>query len=146
MNVSYSARENKQTIRAKYKQLIISGLKFASESEKINGNGFIIINAKDQIKDTIAGTIASILSYSSLYEEGTIIITMAYYNDKIKVSARNVGKSGRNVREVLSSVVDKTGGEIGGHKFAAGCMISKDKENEFIDLLKKSLEVEVVKV
>jgi len=141
-----SAKKKAETIHAKYKQLIISGLKFVSESEKISGNGFVIINAKEEIKDTIAGTIASILSYSSLYEEGTIIITMAYCNDKIKVSARNVGRNGRNVREVLSNVMEKIEGEVGGHEFAAGCLISKEKEQEFIDLLKKSLEIEVVKI
>ncbi|MFH1801712.1 MAG: DHH family phosphoesterase [archaeon] len=141
-----SAKKRAETIHAKYKQFIISGLKFAAETEKIEGNGFIIINAKDKIKDTMIGTIASILSNSSVYEEGTIIITMAYYEDKIKISARNVGKNGRNVREILSTATEETGGEVGGHEFAAGCIISKEKEKEFINLLKKNLEIEVVRV
>ena len=140
------AKKRAQSIHAKHKQFIISGLKFASETEKIKGNKFVIINAKDKIKDTITGTIASILSNSSLYEEGTIIITMAYYDDKIKVSARSVGKNHRNLREVLSRVVNITGGEVGGHDCAAGCMITRDKEQEFINCLKKNLEVEVVRV
>ena len=140
------AKKRAQSIHAKHKQFIISGLKFASETEKIKGNKFVIINAKDKIKDTITGTIASILSNSSLYEEGTIIITMAYYDDKIKVSARSVGKNHRNLREVLSRVVNITGGEVGGHDCAAGCMITRDKEQEFINCLKKNLEIEVVRV
>ena len=140
------AKKRAELMHTKYKQFIISGLKFVSESEKIEGNGFVIINAKDKIKDTIIGTIASILSNSSIYEEGTVITTMAYYEDKIKVSSRSVGKSGRNLREILSSVIEKIGGDVGGHEVAAGCMLKREKEKEFLDCLKKSLEIELVKI
>lgn len=140
------AKKRAEYNHAKYRQLILSALKFISEAEKIEGEGFIIINAKEQIKDTMIGTIASILSNSLLYEEGTIIVTMAYYENKIKVSARSVGKTIRNVREILNDVVKKIGGEIGGHEVAAGCMISQEKEQEFINLLKKNLEIELVKI
>ncbi len=140
------AKKRAESIHAKHKQFIISGLKFVSEAEKIKGHGFVIINAKDKIKDTITGTITSILSKSSLYEEGTIITTMAYYDDKIKVSARCVGQNGQNLREMLARIITTIGGEVGGHKFAAGCIISKNKEQEFINCLKKNLEVEVVKI
>jgi len=140
------AKKESELIHARYKQLIISGLKFISESEKISGKGFVIINARDQIRDTMIGTMASILSASALYEEGTIITTMAYYENKIKISARSVGKNGRNLREILDQVVKIVGGEVGGHKFAAGCNILKDKEEEFTTLLRKNLEVELVKI
>jgi len=140
------AKKKAESIHVKYKQFIISGLKFAAETEKIHGNGFVIINAKDKIKDTMIGTIASILSNSSLYEEGTMITTMAYYDDKIKISSRCVGRNGRNIREILSNVIKEIGGEVGGHKFAAGCIISQTKEQDFIDLLKKNLEIELVKI
>jgi RecJ-like exonuclease len=143
---SLKAKKRAELIHAKYKQFIISGLKFVSESEKIEGNGFVIINAREKIKDTIIGTIASILSNSSLYEEGTIIITMAYYEDKIKVSARSVGKNGRNIREILTQIMEKIGGEVGGHRFAAGCMLKKEKEKEFLDYLRKDFEIELVKI
>ncbi len=140
------AKKRAESIHVKYKQLIISGLKFASETKKITGKGFTILNAKNNIKDTMIGTIASILSNSSLYEEGTIITTMAYYEDKIKVSARTVGRNGRNARKLLSQIIHQIGGEVGGHEFAAGCIIKQEKENEFIDSLKKNLEIELVKI
>jgi RecJ-like exonuclease len=143
---SLKAKKRTELMHTKYKQFIISGLKFAAESEKIEGNGFVIINAKDKIKDTMIGTIASILSNSSIYEEGTIIITMAYYDNNIKVSARSVGKSGRNLREILAEATEYVGGEVGGHEFAAGCMIKQEKEKEFLEFLKKSLEIEMVKI
>jgi len=140
------AKKRAELIHTRYKQFIISGLKYVSKSEKIQGKGFVIINARENIKDTIIGTIASILSNSSIYEEGTVITTMAYYDDKIKVSSRNVGKSGRNVREILDKVIKEIGGEVGGHKCAAGCMLKQEKEQEFIELLKKNLEIEMIKI
>ena len=135
-----------ESIHAKYRQRIVSGLKFITENNNLKGNGFEIINARDEIKDTIIGTLVSILSNSLLYEEGTILIGMAYYGNKIKVSARSVGKAGRNVREILNTAIEKTGGEVGGHEFAAGCMLKQEKEEEFIKNLKKQLEIELVKI
>ena len=148
------SRKEAEEIHIKYKQHIISGLDFAAKSEKIVGKGFVVINAKDQIKDTIVGTIASILSNSSVYPRGTVIIAMAYYDDKVKVSARvsgrnqsnNVGKERKNVREILNSIIQEIGGEVGGHEFAAGCIITKSKEKSFIEAIKKSFEVELVKI
>ena len=86
------------------------------------------------------------MSVSSMHEEGTIIITMAHSEDKIKVSARVAGRNGRNVREILESVTSKIGGETGGHPLAAGCLISKENEKVFIDYLIKILDIELVKV
>jgi len=140
------AKKKTETLYAKYKQHIVAGLKFASEIEKIQGKRYIIINAKNQIKETLIGTITSILSRSSLHEEGTIITTMGYDQNKIKISSRIVGRNGRNAREILAKVVNQIGGEVGGHQFAAGAIISQEKEQDFIDLLKKNLEIEIVKI
>jgi RecJ-like exonuclease len=141
------AKKRAESIHVKYKQQLISSIKYAEEAEKIIGKGYLILNAKDKIKDTMIGTITSILSNSPTYEEGTIIIGMSYNGkDQIKISARNVGKSGRNVRKLLAGVMNYFEGEVGGHEFAAGCSIQKEKENEFIQTLKKQLELQVVKI
>lgn len=140
------AKKRAESIYVKYKQFIISGLNHVSKTDKIQGQGYVIINAKTEIKETIIGTIASILSNSPVYEEGTIITAMAHFENKIKVSARTVGKNGRNVRELLNNVVSQIGGEVGGHKHAAGCQISQEKEQDFINNLKKNLEIELVKI
>ena len=140
------AKKRVETIHARYKQELISALKFASETKKIEGKNFVIINAKNKIKDTMVGTITSILASSPVYEKGVEIFTMAYYDDKIKISARVSGNTGRNVRGVLNNVIEKIGGEVGGHEFAAGCIIEQKKEAEFLKLLKKNLELEVIKI
>ena len=141
-----SAKKRAETIHAKYKQMLISGLRFAESTEKITSKGLVIINARSEIRETMIGTIASILSNSSIYEEGTIITTMAYYENRIKISARNAGRFGRNLREVLNKVVEPMGGQVGGHHNAAGCIITQDKEDEFIENLKKNLEIEMIKI
>ena len=143
------ARKKAERIYFKYRQHIISGLRYIEENSKIFGREYVIINAKDQIKDTIIGTLASILSFSSVYSEGTIIIAMAYDKDKIKVSTRITGrnsKSSRNLKDLMDAVTFNLGGESGGHKDAAGCIINKDQEQKFIDLIQKQLEIEVVRV
>ncbi|MFA5953630.1 MAG: DHH family phosphoesterase [Candidatus Pacearchaeota archaeon] len=140
------AKKKAEAIHAKYKQMLISGIKKVNELNKIEGKGFAIINADKEIKDTMIGTITSILSYSSNYEEETIIIGLAKYDDKIKVSARTVGNKGRNTRQILEDVVKITGGEVGGHEFASGCIIPQEKEKEFLELLKKNLELQVIKI
>lgn len=146
-----NAKEQAEKIYIKYKQSIINALNQINSNPKIEGKQYVIMNAQDRIQDTIIGTIASILSMSSIYEEGKIIITMAYNQDKIKVSSRisgrrNVTEGGRNLKDIMDSITELIGGESGGHKFAAGCVISKDKEEAFIELIKKKLDVEVVKI
>jgi len=146
---STNARKQAEKIYVKYRQHIISGLKHIDKNKKIQGNQYVIINTKDKIKDTLIGTMASILSFSSVYKEGTVIITMAYNEDKIKVSTRMAGrksKTGRNLKELMDAVTHIIGGEAGGHKMAAGCTIKKQDEDKFIDLVQQKLEVEMIKI
>ena len=141
-----NSKKKIERLHARYRQMIISGLKLIEKIEKIKGSGYTIINARSEINDTIISVITTILSKSSLYPEGTVIIAMTYTEDeKIKVSARTV-RQGRNVREILGRVVSELGGEFGGHKYAAGCTFHISKEEEFTEKIKKDLEIELVKV
>lgn len=139
-------KEQSEKIYIEYKQHLVSALKYVSEMSKISGKNYTIINAQDKIKDTIIGTVASIISHSPSYTEGTMIIALAYNEDKIKVSARLAGREGMNVREVLNKVVVPLGGEVGGHPNAAGCLIYKIHEEKFIQELQRVLEIETIKV
>lgn len=143
------ARKKAENIYVKYRQNIISGLKYIEKNSKIQGKEYVIINGKDNIKDTLIGTLASILSFSSVYKEGMIIIAMAYDGDNIKISTRIAGRnprSQRNLRELMNYITSCLGGESGGHKEAAGCTIKKEDENKFIELIKKRFEYEMIKV
>jgi RecJ-like exonuclease len=138
--------EKAQDIYLQYRRELLDGLKKAETLEKIEGSGFIIFNAKEQIRDAIIGTICSMLSSSNIYENGTILIGMAYNQDKIKVSARITGNSDRNLKEVLERTVTTIEAEVGGHHKAAGCLIRRQDEQKFIEELKKNLEFEIIKI
>lgn len=143
---SKDAQREAEKIYIEYKQNISSALKYINESEKIVGKNYTIVNAQDKIRDTIIGTAASIMSFSPLYPEGTIIIAMAYDQDKIKISARLAGRKGRNVREVLTQALIPLAGEVGGHPNAAGGLITRNQEAQFLEEIKKVLEIDVIKV
>ncbi len=142
------ARKRAERIYVKYRQHIISALKYVDKNKIVTDN-YVIINGKDKIKDTIIGTIASIISFSRVYKEGTIIIGMAYNENRIKISTRIAGrntKSVHNLKELMNYVTDLLGGESGGHRQAAGCTIKREDEQKFIDLIQRKLEFELIKV
>lgn len=138
--------EKAQDIYIRYRKELLDGLRTAENLEKIQGSGFIILNAQERIKDAIIGTVCSMLSSSNLYERGTVLIGMAYNQDKIKVSARISGEGNKNLKEVLERTVMSFEAEVGGHQRAAGCLIRRQDEDKFLHELKKNLEIEVVKV
>jgi len=145
-------KKESERIYIKYKKTISSTLKKLPELQKISGKNYTIINAQDKIKDTLVGTVASIMSFSPLYPEGTVIITMAYTSPtpqstpKIKVSGRIAGRKGRNILEILHKAASPISAEVGGHQNAAGCLIPIEKEAQFLNNLKQTLEAQLIKV
>jgi RecJ-like exonuclease len=139
---------NVNSIYSKYKHDLINGLNWISLNEKIEGESYIIINGKNFIKDSLIGTLMSILALSFVYPAGTVIVGMAYSEDgKIKVSARAVGDNSEiNLRKVLENVVNATDGECGGHNNAAGCFIPLSQEANFINLLQKELSLQSLNI
>jgi len=134
-----------------YRQELIRSLNWfysnRGNEKIIEKDGYAIINAEDNVKDTIIGTLASIISNSTLYRGGTIIVSMANTLDgKIKASLRLVGVNPDiDLREVVKEVAKKIGvGEAGGHKQACGCLIPQEKEEEFIKTAEEILEKSVM--
>ena len=140
---SKKSKSNAESIYSKYKHELISGLNWISLHDKIEGEGYIIINAGSDIKESVIGTLMSILASSFIYPENTILIGMANTADgRIKVSARTVGHNEcSNLKKIIEKPAELAGGESGGHKKAAGCFIPIDKEQTFIELLQKELNV-----
>lgn len=140
------AKKEAEDIYIQYKQELISGLRIAETIDKQKGEGFVILNAKEKIKDALIGTICSMISSSPTYEEGTILIGMAYNQEKIKVSARIAGRSNKNLKEVMEKSVIDLEAEVGGHSAAAGALIKKEDESIFIENLIKNLEIDILKI
>ena len=129
-----------------YKKEIINALNWFNKNRKSNSviedKGYVIINTEDNIRETIVGTLASMLSKSNLYAEGTIILALAHtLEGETKASLRISGfrKSEVNLKEIMSKITEKIGCSAGGHKFAAGCIIPQEKEAQFIGHAKSML-------
>ncbi|MBN1502229.1 DHH family phosphoesterase [Candidatus Woesearchaeota archaeon] len=121
-----------------YKREIVNAMRWyednLSSKHIIKHDKFQIINARDNIRPSIIGTIASILSNSPELAEGTYIMTMAQqYDGYTKVSLRVSGSGENDLRVLIKEITDKAGGEAGGHKNAAGAIIPTDNEQEFIN-------------
>lgn len=108
----------------------------------ITEKNYVIINAKENIMATIAGTLCSILSKSGEFNPGIFIMGLAREKDFTKVSLRISGDIDVDLRELMMEIIKKTGeagGEYGGHKSAAGAIIRKENENIFLDAAKEVL-------
>ena len=141
-------------IYTRYNHELVSALKIAEKIEKMEGKGFTIINAGDQIKEGVIGTVCSVISSSPAYEEGTVFVGMAQNNDgQTKITARISGRVGRNVKEMFEKTLQnfrethpETKADVGGNKYAAGCFIESIHEPAFIENLQKVLEIEEIKI
>jgi single-stranded-DNA-specific exonuclease len=137
---SQDAKEEVSSIYNEYRHHLVKALNSVERAEKIKGSYYTIINARSMIKETMIGTVVSILSRSFLYEEGTLLIGLAYRTDnKIKISARSVGKPHVDLGSILKAVISKIGGEAGGHIGAAGGLILQEQEQQFLGLLEQEL-------
>jgi single-stranded-DNA-specific exonuclease len=130
-----------------YRKELTSALEWFKANRKnrniIEGNGFIIINAKDKIRSTIIGTISSMLSKSDQVEKGCFVVSMARTIDNnTKASLRVSGeKKDIDLRDIAKDIITKlNSGEYGGHRYAAGALFPSTKEDEFIDIAKDVLE------
>lgn len=120
----------------------------------IREDGFIIINAKDQVLGTIIGTLASIISKSKDVRENQLILSMAQlFDNTTKISLRIAGHHPRQDIDlkgmVIAMVQGLEGCEAGGHQFAAGAVIPSAMEPIFIEraktiLRQKSIEEKVL--
>lgn len=128
-----------------YKREIINGINWYKDNGKskniIKGNGYIIINVENNMRGSIVGTLASIISKSNDVKDRTFILSMADMMDgHYKVSLR---LSGRNkdidLRDIVKRITDEVGGEAGGHMNAAGAMIKEEDVEKFTKVAKQTL-------
>ncbi|MEK6869862.1 MAG: DHHA1 domain-containing protein, partial [Nanoarchaeota archaeon] len=108
----------------------------------IKGNGYLIINAQDQIRPTLAGTLASMVSRSNGIKEKFILSMAQIADGTTKVSLRMSGNDNEmDLKQIIASITkDMPNCEAGGHANAAGALIPTDLEEEFIKKAKVILE------
>lgn len=130
-----------------YRKEIVKALDWFEQNRKsdkvLGGKGYVIINAEDNVLHTIIGTLASILAKGNDVDPDTYILSMARNpaENHTKISLRYSGTpKGADLHSILSTIIEKTGGETGGHANAAGAVIKTEKELEFIEIARAVLE------
>jgi len=132
-----------------YKKEIVSSMNWYKEHcsmEKsdriIKGSNYIIINAKNNVLSTMIGTIASMISKNNEIAENIFVLSMARNPDNTtKVSLRVSGNpEGVDLKSIVSELVERVGGEAGGHQMAAGAIIDTEQEDKFIEEAKALFE------
>jgi RecJ-like exonuclease len=125
-----------------YKKQISEGIRLLREGSIVystpNAN-FIL--AGDKIKDTLIGTITSIALNSNILNSKKPVFGIAETEEeKLKISAR-ISKEVKNInlREVLVYATKTLKGEAGGHEHAAGALIDKNLQNDFVNIVDKRL-------
>ena len=144
---SKDAKKKALAARESYKREIVNAMNWYKANmdspDVFNGDGFIIINAQDNILPSMIGTFASILARSGEVRDGTYILSMAQSIDSTtKVSIRMAGNNNGDagLHKIAERIISKVGGESGGHCNAAGGFIQTEKEEELIKIAKLVLE------
>lgn len=126
-------------ISSEYKKEIVNALRWYNENKDslkiIKGKNYIILNAENNVLSTIIGTLASIISKSNGLAESTFIMSLARSNNgSTKISLRTTKtKKEVDLKGIIKKIIEKTGGEAGGHMQAAGAQIPTEIESEFIE-------------
>ena len=147
---SVSARAEAEDIYRTYRNYIAEGINYIKNTDmKRESEKYIIYSCKDAVRDSVIGTIMSIMSLNSTFPQGKILVGMANKDDgKIKVSTRvskdkNAKQTPNNInmKEVICEVCNNLGMDdsSGGHAQAAGCLVPIEREEEFINALENTL-------
>lgn len=127
---SSTSKEKANELLKSYKLEIINVLGWFNKNKDkfIKGDKFIIINAQDNIKDSMIGTLCGILCSSNVYSRNYVILGMVYTSEgDIKISMRT-NNPNVDLREIIKKVANG-----GGHSNACGAFIKREQEQEFIN-------------
>lgn len=135
--------EEASDILNQYRKLISETIEWIRQNKNsiLTTNSAVYLFGGNKIPETMIGTIVSILLNSNLIDTNKPIFGFAETTDgKLKISAR-VSKDLKivNLRDIISNAAKQVEGEGGGHHFASGGLIPKDKQEEFVKLIDNQL-------
>ena len=152
INDNYS-RQKSSELLTEYRKEIMNNLEWFYNNKAlkkiIEQENYILINAEGFVRDSLIGTITSIISRSGIYNEGQILISLAYnLEGNIKVSSRISGYNINNInlKEILENICKGLNAEIGGHTEAAGAIINQTDELQFIKNAKEYFNKNIVTI
>jgi single-stranded-DNA-specific exonuclease len=127
---------------------LVEGLQFARE-EKIQKRTYLqYFHAGDGIRDTIIGIVTNMMLNTDDVDKELPLIGFAHTeNGDVKVSARAVQSlvdRGLDLATALTRAAKELNGIGGGHNIAAGATIPKGKEEEFLQLVEREIQLQIV--
>lgn len=133
-----TAIEESKEVLNQYRKMISESMVWIRENKDaiLKTDLATYILGKDNIPDTLIGTITSIFLNSNLVDTNKPVFGFADTEEgMVKISARTSRDIKINLRNVILNATNKLHAEGGGHMHAAGALISKDNEKEFIDIV-----------
>lgn len=127
---------------------LVEGLQFAKE-EKIQKRAHLqFFHAGDGIRDTIIGIVTNMMLNGEGVDKELPLIGFAHTeNGEVKVSARatqNLVDRGLDLAVALTRAAKELNGIGGGHNIAAGATIPKGKEEEFLTIVEREIQHQLV--
>jgi single-stranded-DNA-specific exonuclease len=127
---------------------LVEGLQFARE-EKIQKRTYLqYFHAGDGIRDTIIGIVTNMMLNSEDVDKELPLIGFAHTeNGEVKVSARatqHLVDRGLDLARALTHAAKEFNGVGGGHNIAAGATIPKGKEEEFLQVVEREIQLQLV--
>jgi len=121
-----------------HRKNIKNGIKIARDN--LNDAGRIkYFHAGNKIRDAILGTITGMLLESERMDKP--LVGFAETDGKVKVSARIPRDMNINIGRAIRAAASRAGGSGGGHRMAAGAIIPRGFEDEFL----KFFEIEITR-
>jgi len=126
-----------------HRRNIVNGIRFVKQ-EGIREYGVLqYFNAGGHIKDTVVGIIAGIMLNSKQTKSGNPLIGFADKEDgDVKASARTIAtlvRKGIDLSKAMQKAAGRLGGTGGGHEIAAGAVIPRGTEYEFLEMLDREI-------
>jgi len=125
-----------------YKKTLYDYMDWVMQTPKVlrKLKNLYVINGSGKIDELIIGTIASMLSNSYLTEKIPIIALTSTEDGMVKVSGRiphNFNRGNLDLGTLFHEVSIKLNGRGGGHNVAAGALLPKGSENQFVKSINK---------
>jgi single-stranded-DNA-specific exonuclease len=127
---------------------LVEGLQFAREEKIQKRKNIQYFHAGDGIRDTIIGIVTNMMLNGEDVDKELPLIGFAHTeNGEVKVSARatqNLVDRGLDLAVALTRAAKELNGVGGGHNIAAGATIPKGKEEEFLEIVEREIQRQLV--
>jgi single-stranded-DNA-specific exonuclease len=127
---------------------LVEGLQYAREEKLQKRTHLQYFHAGDGIRDTIIGIVTNMmLNGEDIDKELPLIGFVHTENGEVKVSARatqNLVDRGLDLASALNTAAKKLHGFGGGHNIAAGATIPKGTEEEFLQIVEREIQLQLV--